>query len=437
MKHFLRFGSHQENKVFINSWVKNQVQGLAFNANVIAHTPTAIHKFININFPNTSYFIDPQTYMFQLDPIKYYSSAEKNTHKKVLKKSVETLVNEYGEPAKSIANTLEPLTNQDFEKSLENFTENVINFQLNYLQEEYNKRESEGYEDYDDNDSRISPQYIIPPYFYLTFEDFKPWLELNKKAYEIAIDNHSPKLNLLPQLVFEKHVLLDDSKIKQIIDYYNNIECDTILLWIDDFNENDVSYEYINAFVNFLKKLNKSVINLYGGHFSLLLCKEQYLEGFCHGPGYGEHRPVKPVGGGIPNAKFYLPFTAKRENFPQAYSVLSLKHLLSGDNNHYYKHVCDCNKCKEILGTNPTADKFAAFGEYEPSRKTGREIPTQETLYNNHIHFVLKRLSDLKDVTIEKEIKKFKDFIQWNKEHKEVSVSHLENWIKILDNNGK
>lgn len=104
ISHYLRFGSHKETKIFKHPLLKGKPFGFTLNANVVAHTPASIYKMIFLNFHKTPYFIDPQTYILQLDPLRYYSSEKiRNGEKETeLKSSVDTLLTEYGGPTAKI-----------------------------------------------------------------------------------------------------------------------------------------------------------------------------------------------------------------------------------------------------------------------------------------------------------------------------------------------
>ena len=296
-------------------------------------------------------------------------------------------------------------------------------------------REDDGYGDYSDSEDykekEIKPRYIIPPYFFLTLDE-KNWLEINIRALREALKHERPD-KIAAEIALEKQILVSDDYLNKIVDAYNAVdEVETLLIWVDNFNETDVSTIYLKKFVEFLGKFkNKTIINLYGGHFSLLLCKERMLNGFCHGPGYGEHRGVKPVGGGRPTAKYYLSYISKRIDFELASSVLKRKTLLDIK---YFNQVCNCRRCKELLSPVPDETKFYEhYGKYILSSTRKSQIPAQTTLINNQLHYLLKRFSDIKSVNLRDEKRRFREFIDWNKREKIVSTQHLENWIKVLD----
>ncbi|NIM15150.1 MAG: hypothetical protein GTO45_24565 [Candidatus Aminicenantes bacterium] len=292
------------------------------NANVIAHTPASIYGMLFASFPDIDFFIDPQTYIVQFDPIKYYSSEKIKNGTKVtlLKNSVHTLLSEYGEPVSTIINDMERLYPPDLKNSIDELTRNVINFQKYFLVNSYESKKTEdGYDDYSDHEEYeekiIEPKYLIPPYFFLSLDE-EDWLQLNIRSIRKALKLEKPE-KIAPEIVMEKQIFFSESHMNDIAKAYNSIDgIETLFIWIDDFDETGVSAGYLKKLIRFLEKFeNKKIINLYGGYFSLILCKEGILKGFCHGPGYGEHRGVKPVGGGIPKAQYYLPHLSKRIKF--------------------------------------------------------------------------------------------------------------------------
>lgn len=437
IKHFLRFGSHKETKILKHSFLKREKFGLALNANVVAHTPASIYKMIYINFPKRSYFIDPQTYILQLDPLKYYSSEKiKNGEKKTeLKNSVQILLSQYGRPGSEILNKMHRLYPFDLEHGIGELTQNVIHFQKNFLFENYKSlKEDKGYDDYNEekenDEENIKPKFLIPPYFYLSLDEWN-WLKLNERAIKEALKLEKTG-ELAAEIVMEKQILLSKDHMDEIVGIYNGIkEIETLFIWIDDFNETAVSSGYLKELIDFLKKFkNKKIINLFGGYFSLLLCKQSIINGFCHGPGYGEHRGVKPVGGGIPKAKYYLPYICKRIDFELASSVLKKKGLF---NEKYFSEICDCHICRKLLKPMPDETKFFSYGNYIESKSGKSQIPTEDTLSNNQLHYLLRRFIDIDHVNVPDEKKKFKEFIDWNNQHRIVSTQHLENWIEALN----
>lgn len=433
VKHFIRFGSHRETKVFLNPAIKDQIYGIIINANVLAHTPVAIYKLLGFNFKELRYIIEPQTHILQFDPYKYYSTKNKNGV--CLKSSVATLFEEYGAPYAKISTTMKTVESEEVLANLETLTKNVLKFQQEFLKNNFQKiSEEDGYSDYEQSSEQIpNPLYLIPPYFFVTMESFDKWLKINIQAIEFAKKLCQDLNDLAAELIIEKQILSDKNKRKELVKKYKETGIKTLLLWIDDFDECEENSEIFKELVQFLKEIKKEnieVINLYGGYLSIILSNKRLLSGFCHGPGYGECRAVKPVGGGIPTAKYYLPFIRQRVDFEIAFQILKKKNLLTSE---YFKEVCNCEKCRELI-KRPYEVTFFQYGTYKVElSKNMRQIPTEDTLINNQTHYLLQRFIEQKNCHPSKDLKDFKAFIEWNTKHRICSTNHLEKWIEVIE----
>lgn len=437
MEHYLRFGSHAEAKIFKE--IKKHNFGITINANVIAHTPLSISKLLFIQLSKKDYFIDPQTYIFQVDPIKYYSATK--GYEVVLKESIEVLLGEY---KTQIADSVKKLQQPDFnviKNNLKQLTENVIEFQVDFLNKTFNKFSKEvGYSEYYKLFEKKNgfPKYLIPPYFFLTLDNAKgknisEWLELNIQAIKFSERHKAVSKELLAaELVLDNKLLLDEKKLNEIAKAYNSIDVKTIFLWIDQFDTYDQTHLVLKNYIVFLKKFkNKKIISLYGSFFDLLLTKEKVLGGFCHGPGYGEHRGVKPVGGGIPTAKFYLPSVYQRIRAEDAESIIAKKELF---NSKYFSQICDCVQCKKILKGSDSleTDFLKGYSDTQLSKK-GRETPTSNTLKNNQLHYLYKRFFENQTMTVKKFIEDSALMIKWLSENTTIAYDYLIVWKKIFD----
>jgi uncharacterized C2H2 Zn-finger protein len=203
------------------------------------------------------------------------------------------------------------------------------------------------------------------------------------------------------------------------------------MIWIDNFNHYDEDV-LLEKYVLFLNKLKGKKISLYGSFFDLLLSKKSILSGFCHGPGYGEHRGVKPVGGGIPTAKFYLPLLFQRVRAESAEQVLSKKRLFLKD--IYFKKVCNCQRCQTAFKNSKdlSVDFIKYYSETHLSKK-GRETPNPETLRNNQLHFIFKRLQEISHITIDSFNNEAEEDVKWLEKNNLIPYRHIRIWKDIIN----
>jgi len=463
-KHILRYGTNADKKFIQDK--SDYYDLLAINGNMLAYTPGALAGFIRenlLNKPNKGFFIDPITHSFQhsLDKIKSYSKKEE---KKTLKLSISNLIDIYGEPLISKIKVPEeseddrgrPIRPEDFDGHEKSFCKNVIDFQLNEIK---NKNEEKGFLKYlDETDDQLAdfePEFVTPPYFYLSESSYEEWLELNIDFIKIAKEEY-PDNKIYAQLTVSQDIFISDSMRKKIINDYKDLNIEGILLWIDDFNEHEASKTMLEIYIKMIKELsnNLNIYNLYGSYFSTILTGNNdflsfNLAGVGHGMEYGEYRAVVPVGGGIPSSKYYFYPLHKRLKFDTAQEYIK-SHVIdkSSDDkieqtNRYFDEICDCPKCKKIIGDN--IDNFFAFQstktyEYEVKGvKRKRTYPGQETKENCLIHYLESKVKEFNEVdsfNLNDIIGDLKDKFETYKDYRHQDLEtlrYLEKWKSVLE----
>lgn len=376
--HIARYGIPADQHFLLNDFTQTYDQ-LVVNANILAHQPTAVAGFI-ASKAKKPFFIDPQTHAFQHNLSHITSESDKNKGK--IKTSVEKLIKRYGRlVATAILDEHRPLTSADFSNNAarQAFVKNVLSFQEIVIEGEVGKTDAHKYYEFLKKkkiiniSKTLSPCRLIAPYFYLD-KHLESWLDVNIKCLQDAISMRDGK-NIAAEIVISKEILSSTKKIDSIVAQYSQFKnkLNSILVWIDNFNETTESPESLSAFVDFLNKLSPiaPVINLYGGYFSVVLGRYGIvpnLVGVSHGLEYGETRSVVPVGGGLPIAKFYLPSLHLRLPSRDAYRAVREYGALS-DKKVFYKEICDCKECQGII-KKPDVD----FDLYLKSKELTYEI---------------------------------------------------------------
>lgn len=399
-QHLLRYGTHAEKDFFLEEYSNGFFDLALLNGNMLAYSVGAMSSFVlRLQKP---FLIDPQTHAFQQD-IEYLFNSKSDKPKMSLLKLSKSL----GGPLTNFFDDPKSITYQNFSsKNVKSeFTKGVIDFQLKTIKEKIFSKDESKYVKYalekegsglsEDN---ITPHGIIPPYFYITDENFDDWLNLNLEFIDIANEYVKNKsIKVFSQLVISKEVLRDKASRKKIIEGYSVSRCNNILLWVDSFVEDEVSKNDLNDFISLITDLASNgikVYNLYGGYFSILLtrCKKG-LAGVCHGLEYGESRPVVPVGGGVPISKYYFPPLHKRLRYADFLKILKKK---GWDQNitskEFTEKICKCLQCNDLK-------KFQEAKTFTSSKGISREYPTVEAkehslkhyLENKKIEFILAR----------------------------------------------
>lgn len=421
-KHILRYGTNAEQK-YINK-LKNHFDLLAINGNMLAFTPGAVASFLMMLLCKTSevtgYFIDPITHAFQHDISKIMSFSKKQ-NKYVIKESVKKLMKSYGEPIDSVINSGVSITPKHFnsQECKETFCKNVIDFQLTTIVTQLIDKgfmEYIEYSDYATNlTDKLQPYFIIPPYFYLdsVTSNFNEWLSLNIDFIKIAKSNFRSH-DIYAQLVISKDVLLSKKIRDQICEEYIASKPKGVLLWIDDFDEHEVSCDLLIGFCDVVRRFNNSrikIYNLYGGFFSIILTGfiselDFELNGVGHALEYGESRRVVPVGGGIPTNKYYYYPLHYRLDYRRATSLLNNFGYFSLPSKEgakkYFKNICSCHLCKEVI-----QDDINNFSKFENTEfyevvlrgiKQRRSYASQDTKEICVMHYQLNKVKEFKVV---------------------------------------
>lgn len=367
--HILRYGTVAE-KVHLEKAV-SAYDYLSINGNTAAYVSSAIAKFVVAKFfsrPEKGFFIDPITYAFQ-NEIRLLRTTSKATGEESIKKSVQKLMEIYGSPMTKVV-TGKPVSVDDFkdEAVKAGLCERVISFQYNLVYDHISSNDLQKYLDYVSPDQsknllQLRPKFLIAPYFYLDIKDplWESWMKINISFAEIAkklSEEHYNNTPIFAQIVLSKDMLRDSTAVFKIIAAYQALNCDGYTIWIDELCEHEADYVDLYGFMKLLKGLHgKTVYNMYGGFFSILLTHKSIglLSGVSHGLEYGESRKVYPVGGGIPVSKYYFFPVHQRLDFTKAFYLLESDGVIDtsrqdwGSPNKYYSDICKCSQCKDVI----------------------------------------------------------------------------------------
>jgi len=435
-KHVALFGTFNENKYFLGDY-KDSFDLVGFNANIISHAPSGIAAFIS-QLSKKFYFIDPQTHAFQ-QPLK--TIMRKRDGKWELKKSIASLAENYGSVIKECAGKYQLTAGKIANEAIEEICKNVLEFQLEKVQKSTENLDVKEFLDF--SQIELRPEFLIAPYFYLEMDKLENELRDNikfitesKKIMDME-DLFSQK-PLFAEIVIEKEILVDPESTLMVIKKYSECPAEGFLIWIDDFSEVSVSETILKRYKEFLSNLGhtgKPIIAMHGSYFSIALSGEKgLLAGVGHGIEYGEHRPVIPVGGGVPLAKFYFPKFHKRVNYnPDAQDTLLEMDWIK-NRRVYIREVCSCNMCKEVI-KNDVQNDFSKYGETKESKKNGQPYPTPEAMDKSRRHYLNTKINEYKKCAsfpiaeIINELKTSQSIAEKIKSH---PFNHLIKWVNVL-----
>jgi hypothetical protein len=356
--HWMTFATFNEQRYFAYPREKSY-KGVIFNANIIAHAPEGIAGFLMSKTEGLQYLIDPLTHAFQHEP-----SAIRNKSKE-LKSSIAKLAEYYGAPVQNIAG-VRPMAPNDFIAPgvIDAFVGRCLAFQQETLASTMAASEWNQYVLQEKKE--LGPYALVSPYVYLTEANFRRWLPIALRLSASAFVGRGKSKLFLP-IVLSRGALLNPEVRGSVIFQLGQEQLDGYLLWIDDLDETEAAGETLSAFIDLARRIRKradqEIINLHGGYFSVLAAGtlgKGALTGVSHGPEFGEHRGVVPVGGGIPRPKFYLPQLHARIPYREAQSYLSDLGWLA-DTSTFFNNVCDCSECKSVLAEG--IENFTSYGD--------------------------------------------------------------------------
>lgn len=435
--HLVRYGIAGDQKFLVGDLLETYDE-LVINARMVAHMAAGLALFMAQRAHNKPYFIDPETHIFQHDFDYLLSTSEEGEAR--LKRSVNHLIEWYGNPIAGVVKKRQRILPENFndDHKRRDFCQRVIDFQLKVINERV--QDSENVEYYEflkekrvAKSSSFTPSFVVAPYFCMDGNTFDSWIDVNIKCAEDS-QKIADKLGVLmaTEIVITQRVLFDSKKVQSLIDKYTKLKPAVFLIWVDAFSEHEVSEGLLDAFVtmmNDLKASGSQVVNLYGSYFSVMLLHHGILDGVTHGLEYGEERPLVPVGGGIPTAKFYLPILHLRLRGDDAfYAVQALGGFKSVAD--FHKLVCDCPQCKRAISNSPEKD----FGDYlRTKRVNNRDIPYPETKENSVRHYMFAKQREYADKNIDKALGRLRDARrQLRKYVGAENTDHCEKWASII-----
>ncbi|NQT91623.1 MAG: hypothetical protein HQ559_02595 [Lentisphaerae bacterium] len=445
--HLVRYGTAADQKYLLGEFL-DTYDTLVLNATMVAHMPSALASFVVQRARNKPYFIDPQTHAFQHDVSNLESGS--NSREGKIKRSVQRLLDAYGTPVLEIVGgSRQPLLPSDLHDSrlLRGFCRRVLSFQANALREQAEDSDAAKYYKYLKRKKKLGqthfgPSLLVAPYFYLSANTFSEWLKVN-----LACARMSRKIvkdeRLALQVTLSKDVLTNERLSRALIDGYKEIDRpDVILVWIDSLSEHEADEAQLLGLRRLLAGLGEiaPVVNLYGGFFSVALCRcglVPNLIGVTHGPEYGEARGVVPVGGGLPTAKYYYPGLHKRLPFRDALrAVRAVRGMKSPE--AFHSEVCGCDECLRVITEDPNVD-FREYGRSKPiSYKRGgativREYPLTETKDHSVRHYMWCKADEFsRELSIEGVASELKRAGRLLSRVLGPSVAHCHTWVQSL-----
>jgi len=447
--------------------------GLFVKANLFESAPAALSGLIvryvgAMKSPPARYLIDPVTYVFGMEPDgpegestlchwKLLSDAEverrvrQDYHlretdsmpegrirvsEEAGKAEVLLLTRSYAHLADEVFGDslrrkvgLQALKESDFKDSsiLEDFVGRVIDYQRGAL-----KRRFEGTKYQELGATLPEPAFILSPYFSITTKES---LEFMSSIWRAFADRQLAN-GAAVAMVSKDYFTCCWQEVAQAL---LGIDTRLIMLWIPELKEESATHDELLAFGRFVQVLargGRSVINLYGGGFSMSLLSHG-LTGLVNGPGYGLQRNAIPIKGGAPAASFYIPSSRVRKGILDVLQDMMSNPVIQSKQD-FLDHVCSCSMCRAAMNKDPKESYPDAFwsyyGELVPSKTPGsnRQVPSKATTDREAFHFLLARLLEFRTERCSSRAGALEQLRACRSLWRGRSGAHLDTWISVL-----
>lgn len=438
----LRYNTGTDKQVLIK--FKDKFSAVIFNATIVAYSRSAVADLVSVH--KNQYIIDPQTHIYQQE-IKAVQTVDKKTGSPVIKKSVEKYLDELPLELKTeFINKNGQLSPADILKFIDKVVDCVYSFETDYVNKYIKNKEYDKYLEY--TNIGPCPVAVIAPYFMIKslYRDVEinEWMKLNATAAKKMFEKNNSKYKNAIQIVMDKGVLGSASFLDKIKLFYKDVDAEYAFIWVDDFNifvASEVLQNNFKKLLQILTSMNMKPIMAYGGYDAIVLCNKDLpykMYGVAQSVGYGEMRPVTPVGGGLPVNKYYFIPLHARLKMSQVTETLRSNGYFSMDKKEasekFYSHICSCRQCRRIIRNN--IDNFMKYNDSSDfTMKNGikRNRPTTDASLIAAMHFMYSKINEWALV----ENKGFKqlaeELIDSYNQYDPDQVDSIRNWYGIYE----
>ena len=180
---------------------------------------------------------------------------------------------------------------------------------------------------------------------------------------------------------------------------------DYAFIWVDDFNlfeATNVQKKQFKKLLQVLSEIKIKPIMAYGGYDSIILCNcdlPYRMYGVAQSVGYGETRPITPVGGGLPVNKYYFPPLHYRLAMADVTDILNRKGYFSTAEDlagqKFINSICDCKQCRSIIKNSINGFlKYNEASDFTMRNGIKRNRPTTDASLIAATHFMYSKVKE-------------------------------------------
>lgn len=401
-KHFIRVAASNELKYAESAL--NHAEALMVSQPFSINSRRAVQRCIETY--NKPFLIDPETYRYFL-PQKHHFKGSKTKRKirawlnDMAKHQPEEIRENFGKKAARVENfdALQILefcqTNLEIQTSLQN-----------------------------EDETPLLPAGIVAPYLRLSAEKFNSNLLFQTQVISTTVKVNKSDLPVVGVFYFSRDILSNSPLLKLIVQSIKDLECQSIAIWVDNFDETDATEEELISLRNFYTEISsdKHIISMYGGIAQIMMMYNG-LDSITHGVHYQLHKNGL-ASGGAPAYYFYLPNLHQRIRTIEAAAILR-RHNFTRE--EYLKKCCDCPACKEEISHQPAENIFNLEGNESDIVK----VLTSHFAYNKKLE--IQNINNLTKKEYPNWVREKCDSLSLTRDEEEYS-NVLLNWVSaVLD----
>lgn len=224
----------------------------------------------------------------------------------------------------------------------------------------------------------LMPIAILCPYMLISDDNFSSSLQFHVQIIKTMLKVNTTGLPVIACLYLSDELLDRPSRLEKIAEALKEIECQSIAVWIDNFDETSADDDQLENLRDFYRKLSetKHVLSMYGGTAQIMMMYYG-LGSVTHGVHYQIHKNGKNEGGG-PAHYFYLPNLRHRIRTIEASTMIERQRFTRPD---YLSQVCNCPVCEKEISYAPGAAILSLEGN------SGDQVQklTKHFSFNKHI----------------------------------------------------
>ncbi|KIL74732.1 hypothetical protein SD78_1801 [Bacillus badius] len=287
------------------------------------------------------FLIDPETYRYFLAFKHHYKGTKKNRKIRswLSKMSVhfpEEIKNNFGKKAAKVENF-------DALQMLE-FCQSNIELQTSLEHKD---------------GSPLLPIGIVAPYLRISAEKINSNLLFQTQVISTTSKINKSDLPVIGVFYISRDILSRENLLKQVTQSIRELDCESIAVWVDNFNEVDATEEELTNLRTFYSNISadKHILSMYGGVAQIMMMYNG-LDSITHGVHYQMHKDGL-ANGGTPAYYFYVPNFRQRIRTIEASAIIRRQNFLREE---YLKKCCDCPSCQENISMQPAERIFSLEG---------------------------------------------------------------------------